>query len=455
MMRIHVTATAFLLPVTLAAEPLELDDCIDRALRHNLDLQVAEQGVMRSVADTRAARADRLPSLTANLFRYNRSRTGPSVRVQENPTGQVDPVTGQRIVQEERTLIPAIDRDSYSLSASLSYTFFDGGRRANNRRASRRRLENAELDLSARESDVVAGVKAGYYELLKAQELVEVQKEALRLGEKQLEDAEVRLEVGSGTEVDVLRLKVALGNAQSHLIDARQGVVLAKAQLNHRMGAEVTAPIEVAPMDLARWQAPAVGDSLPELVDTAVRNNPTARGLAMATLATEHELKAARSAWYPRLGGNLSYSRDNEVFDRVVHDLDQNYRLNLGLSLTHDVFDGGLRQANVDRSRAALETARINADQLRRNLALAIQTERLELARLVKQLTLGERTVKLAEEDLLQAQERYRLGKGRLLEVLDAQVNLTQARGDLVRTRYDLMIAETELDRLLGTRRDT
>ena len=72
---------------------------------------------------------------------------------------------------------------------------------------------------------------------------------------------------------------------------------------------------------------------------------------------------------------------------------------------------------------------------------MAIQTERLELTRLQKQLRLGERTVKLAEEDLRLAEERYRVGKARLLEVLDAQVGLTEARGNLVRTRYDLILA--------------
>ena len=55
------------------------------------------------------------------------------------------------------------------------------------------------------------------------------------------------------------------------------------------------------------------------------------------------------------------------------------------------------------------------------------------------------------EEDLRLAEERYRVGKARLLEVLDAQVNLTQVRGDLVRTRYDLKIAEAELARLTGS----
>ena len=438
-------------PATVDAESLTLEECIQRALRHNVDVHVAEQAVVRSVAEVKSARADRLPSVDATLFNFNRSRTGPSVRIQENPTGEIDPATGQRIFEEQKTLIPAIERNSYSLATSMNYTVYDAGRRANTRRASHHNLENTELNLSARRSEVVTGVKRGYFELLKAIELVEVQEDALSLSEKQLEDAQVRLEVGSGTQVDVLRLQVALENAQSQLINAQQGVVLARAQLNHRIGADVAAPLRVAELSPDDWGATTVRDSLPELVERALRDNPSAQGLEMAMLASEYDLKASRASWYPRLGSSLSYSRNNEVFDRVVQDLDQNYRLNLGLNLTYNVFDGGVRQANIARARANLETARLSAEKQRRDLALAIQTERLELVRLDKLSKIGERTVKLAEEDLRLAEERYRVGKARLLEVLDAQVNLTEARGNLVRTRYDLKIGEAELARLTGS----
>ena len=438
-------------PAAIGARPLTLEECIQRALRHNVDVHVAEQAVARSVADVKAARADRLPSIDATLLNINRSRTGPSVRIQENPTGEVDTATGQRIFREEKTLIPAIDRNSYALSTSANYTIYDAGRRRNARQASQSNLENSELGLRSRRSEVVTGIKRLYFELLKAIELVEVQVEAVHLSEKQLEDAQVRLEVGSGTKVDVLRLQVALDNAHSQLINAEQGVILAKAQLNHRMGAEVTAPLEVAELGQDEWQVTAGQDSLPALVEKAMRDNPNARGMAVAVVASEFDLQATRAAWYPRLGGNLSYSRNNEVFDRIVQDLDQNYRLNLGLNLTYNIFDGGIRQANIDRARATLETARMNAEQQRRDLALAIQIERLELTRLHKLSRLGERTVKLAEEDLRLAEERYRVGKARLLEVLDAQVGLTEARGNLVRTRYDLKIAEAELLRLTGS----
>lgn len=439
-----------LLPTLVWAQPLTLEQCIERALAHNTDVRLAQQGVSRSRIDLKVVRADYLPSLNATLFGFSRSRTGSSVRVQENPTGEVDPETGRRIFREETTLIPGIDRNSYAFSTSLNQTLYDAGRRANNFKAAKRDLEGAEHGLSSSRAEVTAQVERRYFDLLKALELVEVQEESVQLSERQLEDARARLEVGSGTEVDVLRLRVALDNAQVQLINNQQGVIIARANLNHIMGASISTPLEIAPLQEGQWETPVLGDDLAALIERAAQRNPNLLRLDQAALAAEHGVAATRSAYRPRLGGNIGYSRNNEVFDRIYQNLDKNYRLNAGVSLTYNIFDGGIRRANVDRARLALETARMNLEQQRRNISLAVEVAHLELVRLEKILRVAEGTVELAEEDLRLAKERYRVGKGRLLEALDAQVGFTEARSNLVRTRYDMKIAESELQRLLG-----
>lgn len=448
-----------LLAEGVVAEPLTLEACIDLALAHNDRVLSAELGVVRAGADASSARARRLPSLNANLFGFTRSRTGPSLRIQENPTGEVDPVTGQRVFRSETTRIPATDRNSYALSTSLSQTLFDGGELRHAHGAARQVLATAELDLAGSRADVVLQVKQRYYGLLKAQELVEVQREAFGLSQRRLEEAQARLEVGAGTRVDVLRLQVAADNAQADFINAEQQVLLARATLNHAMGRTLSEPLEVEALGdrapTGRFLSADLDDSsatrppVAELVQKAGRANPDVARLRSAERAAALSLSSAQAAWYPRLSGSASYSRNNEVFDRVFGDPGQNYRFNAGVSLTYNVFDGGLRSAGVTRGRVAVETARLNLEQEQRDLALAVETTYLEMVRLAKILQIAERTAQLAAEDLHLAEERYNVGKGTLLEVLDAQVGLTQARSSRVRTRYDLATAEANLARLV------
>lgn len=56
-----------------------------------------------------------------------------------------------------------------------------------------------------------------------------------------------------------------------------------------------------------------------------------------------------------------------------------------------------------------------------------------------------------AEEDLRLVQERYTLGSATILEVLDAQVSVTQVRSDVITTKYDALIQEANLKAVLGT----
>ncbi len=454
MNRIPRSAAVLLLAsaTALPAERLSLEQCIDLALDSNTQVLQAEQQVLRSEADVASARAQRLPSLSTTLANLGRSRTGPSLRIQENPTGQVDPETGERIFAEERTRIPAIDRSSYSLSAGVGHTIWDGGARRWSHRGARESLAASELGLRSGRDGVVFQVKQRYYGLLKAQELVEVQEEALKLSLKRQEEAEIRLEVGAGTRVDLLRLQVAADNARADLINAEQQVQLSRASLNHVLGRGLWAPLETTPLagDPALPPETAEAETMAGLVDRAKRSNPGLEQARRDRSAAEMSLKARRAAWHPRLSGNVSYSRNNEVFERVYGDLDQNYRLNAGLSLTYQLFDGGLRSADVDRARSSLESARLGLEQQERDLALSVETTYLELVRLGRILRIARRTAELAAEDLRLAEERYRVGKGRLLEVLDAQVGLTSARNNRVNTRYDLALAEADLERLTG-----
>ena len=68
MMRLSILLLFFLSPAALEAQALTLDQCIERSLRQNVDVLVAEQNLRRSEADVKSARANRLPGADATLF---------------------------------------------------------------------------------------------------------------------------------------------------------------------------------------------------------------------------------------------------------------------------------------------------------------------------------------------------------------------------------------------------
>jgi outer membrane protein TolC len=67
-----------------------------------------------------------------------------------------------------------------------------------------------------------------------------------------------------------------------------------------------------------------------------------------------------------------------------------------------------------------------------------------------KAIEAAERGVESAEEDLRLSQERYQQGLGTVLELLEAQVNLTRARNGLVVAKASLKISQAALDKARG-----
>ena len=157
-MALFFFAALLITAATATAQSLTLEACIERALANNLDLRQAGQSLDRARADLKAARANLLPSASTTLFGFTRSRTGSSIRIQENPTGEVDPETGQRIFREEETLIPGIDRNSFAFNANLNHTLYDGGRQRYAHRSVRETLQGADMDVEASRQQVVFAV---------------------------------------------------------------------------------------------------------------------------------------------------------------------------------------------------------------------------------------------------------------------------------------------------------
>lgn len=359
---------------------------------------------------------------------------------------RIDSVTLQPVYEQKEVVFKGSSRNSYSFSASLSQTIYDGGRSRHGIRQARSGKRAAAYSLTWRKEGVKLDVQRQYYGLLKAQKLVAVQEEAVARSQKQLEKTESLLAIGSGIEADVLRSKVALGNERIALINMKNNFMRAKADLKNTLGLDMTTQIEVAD----RIDPPR---SLPEFqkaTDEAMSRNPDIRRITHELRAAESGVAVARSAYLPRIGASVSYGRNGEEIDRVYNQLDKNYQVNISTSLTYNIFDGFSKRANLNRATASMLAAMEDLEQTKRTITLAVQKAFLELDRTRQVAEINRENIASAEEDLRLAEERYRVGTGTLLEVIDAQVNFTRAKVNSVQAEYDLKIAEAELENAMG-----
>lgn len=140
------------------------------------------------------------------------------------------------------------------------------------------RLLLAEARLEQARYQAYAEIAAGYTQLLEAQRQLELAESAQALSAQSLEIARIRFERGSATALDVRDAENALNDTANTVAAARQGVALARSNLQGLTGLEIDAAEPVA-FDFATFELPPF-----EQVETGLMRHPT---LLQATLGLE------------------------------------------------------------------------------------------------------------------------------------------------------------------------
>ena len=436
-LRVVLVALASLLSLAalpVQAEILTLDQCIDIALRQNasvltpglkVGLTSAQQGLWTAWGGV-------LPSLSGNMD-YSWSKSPISERAIFNPyTFKIDTVLGGG------------SASSWSANLGFRQTLFDGLANYYTIRQAQHSLFGYQQLYRSVELSLILQVKQSYYAVLRAKGLLEVEKGAVSRSEKDLETIQSMYDLGSKSQSDLLKAKVRRGTEKVALITRQNEYDVAVAALNNVLNRDVSTPVELA--DVAA--APELGIDFDQALKEATEKSPQMLAARADWAARRSSLGIARAAYFPDLSwnGGRSYSAP----ERGNLFKSDNGRWGVGVSLSYTLFDGFLKKSNYSRAKVAAKTSGEALTQEENNVALAVRQAFLGWKLAHDKMALADETEKSAQEDFNLAQEKYNLGAGTILELLDAQVSLTQAQTDKVNALYDYHLAIAALENAMG-----
>ena len=285
--------------------------------------------------------------------------------------------------------------------------------------------------------------EADYYDVLANQELLRVATERLHRAREQL--AVARARVAQGVAVQTDSLQVALEETRAEIDSARQGVTLAVARL--QLGRRVGASGAVAAQPLDTLQAPALPISLEEGVRLALHEGPQFRIVRANERAASALLAGARGTYLPE----LALFGENEHFD--THFFPEARSLSLvTFRVSMPIWTGGAREIAISQARVNRDVARAAREDVERAARRDV-TEAYETYTTARDnYALSIRALATAAENFRVQDQRYRAGAATILELVDSQVQLTQAGSDVVQTRYATRLALAGLEAILGRR---
>ena len=330
-----------------------------------------------------------------------------------------------------------------SAQLSASYELFRGGGKLFILQQRRAELQAAEASETEARFRTAVLIEADYYDVLAEQELTRVATERVRRAEEQLAVARARVLSGAAVQTDSLQLRLELNRARVELLGQQSAVRVARLQLGRRIGMD--GPVAAAPLgdtvmpDLPLTDAEAVAEALD--ASPAVLS---ARARVRAAAAT------ARGAWSAFLPTATIAAQVSAFDDRFFPNATT--RSSIGLTVSLPIWNNGQREIALSRARSAREVAAAARDDTER----AIRRDVIEAyeAYLTARASgaLADEAVVVARENLRVQEERYRAGATTIIDLVTAQVSMTEAEAGRVQARYATRLALAGLEAILGRR---
>lgn len=423
------------------------NDAVRIALEQNYTYRQSAAGVDQARGSRLESIAGLLPQFSGSATYSKSDQTSSSVitSIDGMPVPQIDLPTN---VNSSNTNLGLSVNENLSLPSWYRY------------RSAHQQVQAAEHGRRASAHQLVFDVRQQFYLVLRAQDLLQVQEEDLRLARDEERRINSMFELGSVARVDVLKARVRVSDAEVALIRQQNTVEIERARLATLLGLSPDTRLTIEG-DLSTAQAGPI-DSVQAVEDAEFR--PDLQQARADFGSASNLYKAGVTSRLPSVFASFRLGTDEgeSAVDRFEFDESQggfvpvsyesdnssdSWSIQVGAQVNLDAF---LNMGEHKRTRAGKRRAELNLQGLELEVKREIEEAILNYRASAKAIDAAQRGVESAHEDLRLSEERYQQGLGTVLELLESQVALTRARNSLVNALTGLKISEAALDKARG-----
>jgi outer membrane protein len=422
-----------------AEEPLTLEQSLRIALDRNPDIRSAEQSLRQAEHNLTGARSNAFPSLSL-VGNYQRSWELPEFVFSMPPgfpggngeirvrTGVENTVSGGLVFQQ-----PIYTGGAVRAGIEIAS---DG-------------VKISEYSFTSIEQHTIENVYGAFYGVLLAQSLIEVAETAVENAQVNLNQVERRYEQGAASRFELLRAQVQLATIKPNLTESRHRYQVAVEHLKDLLGMDKDRELSVSGTFELR-AGTFIGTGLAELIELAYEHRPEYRMQQLQRDISRKNVRLARSEFLPRVVFSSALQ-----WQALKDDLDIGYDdftrfSNSEISIQIPIFNGFGSRARHQEARAELQKSEIQEENVRNLIATEIRAVYNELVETHEVYRSQEQVMAQAEEGFRLATLLYEEGAATLLEVIDAQLAVTQASTSYFSSIYNFNTASIKLERAIG-----
>ncbi|MFI3317993.1 MAG: TolC family protein [Rikenellaceae bacterium] len=434
MKRVLILAAAFICTTTLESNAQQLTLTLDGAVQLALD-----ENPTIKIADMEIERYDYVRKTTMSYLL---------------PQASIDGTLNRTLKSQDMAKGFSFSSDPYNTfttTANLSLALYSPSV-YRTLKMNRSQAEAAVESARSSRIDLIAEVKNSFYGILLAEQSLAVLEENSKTAKQTVDESQIKYQNGILSEYDLLTAQVQYSNLQPLIIQTEAAITIAKDLLKMYLFLPTTVDIEVKG-DLNRLRDIVLEGSSNLALDLS--GNSSLRSLALQSEILESQLRVSQASRLPTLAayGSISLTGNNMVSTYSSSSSTGYFwqqPSSVGLSLSIPIFQG-LYNVNAARSITnQIDQLTLTRAYTEQSVVVSISNAITNINTAREQMFAQEQTVSQAKKAYTISESRYNAGAGTILELNSARLSLTQAELSFSQAIYDLLVARSEYDKIIG-----
>lgn len=412
---------------SVLSHPLTLGDAARLGARQNASALQARYRTEQANARITQTRSDLLPSISGYVQENGRSFNTATFGI---PFPGFDP---------RGEIIGPVN--IFDVRGRISETFLDFG--ALQRVKSARTTARAFGATAANEAELSAQNAAqAYLRAQRADAQLSARQADSVLADSLLGIAREELRAGVGVALDVTRAQSQFATVRAQLIVARNERDRSRLDLLRALGQPLTANVSLADsLTMLDIRDTTIDEG--RAIEGAMHARPDLRAADEQIHAAEQRITSIRAERLPSLSafGDYGYIGDQKLLGTY----------DWGVQVSIPIFDGLHREGRIEEAKAMANEIDVRRRDLQQQVAIEVRGALLDLASARQEADAVREALRLAQQEVAQAQERFRAGVAGNADVITASLALNSARTQAVDALASYQGAKVALARAVGS----
>ena len=340
---------------------------------------------------------------------------------------------------------------SGNVGLGSSVVIYQGGNIRNTIEQNRLNKERTDVQLEKYDDELVVQILHSFLTVLGNDEMLKYQTEVVKTSKEQFYQGQVKYNVGSILESDLLLLEAQYYSDSNNVVDTRID------RANNLLALKVL--LSMDPMDELQIVSPNTDDledlytSLPtqeNAIELAMDYMPDLRMSDYDIQLAQKSVDMARGNYFPSINANANVGMGILSFNRNETQWSSTPNESVGVSMSIPIYSRGATKANVKKSQIALQQAQLDYDQSILDVRQTVVQSYQDVVSAYNSYKVSEKKENAYSKSFDAYNLQYQYGKITTVELLQQQNNYLNALNGYIQNKYSLVMKRKILDIYMG-----